>query len=80
MVTPNPNRSEQYILGQVDNTSPAELKAWYQAVDRLHPEMIMIYVIDRKTPVETLQKISPADMNQIAAPLRAKGYNISVSC
>lgn len=76
---PNPNRSEQYILGHVDNTTPAELEAWYQAVDRLHPEMIMIYVIDRKTPVETLQKISPEEMNQIAAPLRAKGYNISVS-
>ena len=77
---PNPDRSEQYILGHVDNTTPAELEAWYQAVDRLHPEMIMIYVIDRKTPVETLQKISPEEMNQIAAPLRAKGYNVSVSC
>ena len=77
---PNPDRSEQYILGHVDNTTPAELEAWYQAVDRLHPEMIMIYVIDRKTPVETLQKISPEEMNQIAAPLRAKGYNISVRC
>ncbi len=77
---PNPDRSEQYILGHVDNTTPAELEAWYQAVDRLHPEMIMIYVIDRKTPVETLQKISPEEMNQIAAPLRAKGYNILVSC
>ena len=77
---PNPDRSEQYILGHVDNTTPAELEAWYQAVDRLHPEMIMIYVIDRKTPVETLQKISPEEMNQIAAPLRAKGHNISVSC
>ena len=77
---PNPYRSEQYILGHVDNTTPAELEAWYQAVDRLHPEMIMIYVIDRKTPVETLQKISPEEMNQIAAPLRAKGYNILVSC
>ena len=63
---PNPDRSEQYILGHVDNTTPAELEAWYQAVDRLHPEMIMIYVIDRKTPVETLQKISPEEMQKIA--------------
>ena len=77
---PNPDRSEQYILGHVDNTTPAELDAWYQAVDRLHPEMIMIYVIDRKTPVETLQKISPEEMQKIATPLREKGYNISVSC
>ena len=77
---PNPDRSEQYILGHVDNTTPAELEAWYQAVDRLHPEMIMIYVIDRKTPVETLQKISPEEMQKIATPLREKGYNISVSC
>ena len=78
--TPNPDRKEQYILGTVDNTTPEELQAWYQAVDTLHPEMIMIYVIDRKTPVPTLSKISPDEMQAIAAPLREKGYNVSVSC
>lgn len=80
VLTPNPHRPDQFILGHVDNTTPEELEAWYRAVELLHPEMIMIYVIDRKTPVETLSKIDPDTMQAIAAPLRKKGYNISVSC
>ncbi len=63
----------------IDNTTPEELNAWYQAVDRLHPKQIMIYVIDRKTPEEHLTKISREEMESIAAPLIAKGYKVSIS-
>ena len=63
----------------IDNTTPEELNAWYQAVDRLHSKQIMIYVIDRKTPEEHLIKISREEMERIAAPLIAKGYNVSIS-
>lgn len=63
----------------IDNTTPEELSAWYQAVDRLHPKQIMIYVIDRKTPEEHLSKIPREEMESIAAPLIAKGYNVSIS-
>ena len=63
----------------IDNTTPEELTAWYRAVDQLHPKQIMIYVIDRKTPEENLSKISRAEMELIAAPLIANGYNVSIS-
>ena len=63
----------------IDNTTPEELTAWYRAVDQLHPKQIMIYVIDRKTPEENLSKISRVEMELIAAPLLAKGYNVSLS-
>ncbi|MBQ6978414.1 MAG: radical SAM protein [Paludibacteraceae bacterium] len=63
----------------IDNTTPEELQAWYRAVERLHPKQIMIYVIDRKTPEERLEKISREEMERIAAPLRAKGYEVSIS-
>lgn len=66
--------------GQViDNTAPEELEAWYRAVDIFHPKQIMIYVIDRKTPEEHLQKISREEMESIAAPLRDKGYEVIIS-
>jgi hypothetical protein len=39
----------------------------------------MIYVIDRKTPEERLEKISREEMERIASPLRAKGYEVSIS-
>jgi len=63
----------------VDNTTPDELEAWYKAVRQLRPKQIMIYVIDRATPVKTLEKISPEQMQQIAAPLLAEGFNIQIS-
>ena len=66
--------------GQViDNTTPEELAAWYQAVDYLRPKQVMIYVIDRATPLKTLSKIPLEKMNEIAAPLREKGIDVIVS-
>lgn len=63
----------------IDNTTPEELSAWYKAVETLQPKQVMIYVIDRKTPEEHLEKISREEMDSIAAPLIAKGFNVSVS-
>lgn len=64
----------------IDNTTPEEIKAWYEAVDRLRPKQIMMYVIDRATPLKTLEKISAEQMNAIAQPLRDKGYDVILSC
>ena len=66
--------------GQViNNTTPHELQAWYQAVDSLHPKQVMIYVIDRATPLPTLEKIPAEQMQAIAEPLRDKGIDVIVS-
>ena len=78
--SPNPNRKESYLLGHVDNTTEEELTAWYAAVRRLRPEHVMIYVIDRATPVKTLEKISPEQMHAIARPLQDEGFDVSISC
>lgn len=64
---------------RIDNTTPDELHAWYRAVDLLQPKQIMIYVIDRKTPEEHLEKIPRPEMEAIAAPLIEKGYNVTIS-
>jgi wyosine [tRNA(Phe)-imidazoG37] synthetase (radical SAM superfamily) len=63
----------------IDNTTPEQLSAWYKAVETLHPKEVMIYVIDRKTPEEHLEKISREEMESIAAPLREKGFAVSIS-
>lgn len=63
----------------IDNTTPEELAAWYQAVDELHPRQIMMYVIDRKTPLDTLTKVPREEMERIAQPLVEKGYDVSIS-
>ena len=63
----------------IDNTTPDQLNAWYRAVDSLRPKQIMIYVIDRKTPEEHLEKIPRPEMEAIAAPLLAKGFDVLIS-
>ena len=63
----------------IDNTSPEELQAWYQVIDLLRPQQVMIYVIDRETPLKTLHKIPADKMQEIAAPLREKGIDVIVS-
>lgn len=66
--------------GQViDNTTPEELSAWYTMIERLRPKQVMIYVIDRATPLQTLSKVPAAEMEAIAAPLREKGIDMIVS-
>lgn len=67
-----------YHQHNIDNTQPTELAAWYEVVRELHPKQVMIYVIDRATPVPTLEKISREQMDTIAAPLRADGFDVIV--
>ena len=62
----------------IDNTTPEELSAWYAMVGRLHPKQVMIYVIDRATPLETLSKVPAAEMEAIAAPLQEQGIDVIV--
>ena len=63
----------------LDNTTTLELTSWYAAVELLRPKQVMIYVIDRKTPEENLQKIPRDEMERIAAPLIEKGFDVSIS-
>ena len=63
----------------IDNTTPEELHAWYQVIEHLQPKQVMIYVIDRETPLKTLQKIPAQQMYSIARPLQDKGMDVIIS-
>lgn len=69
----------EYLGKQIDNTTSRELAAWYDMVRRLRPKQVMIYVIDRATPVATLTKLTREEMEQIAAPLIQEHFNIQIS-
>lgn len=68
-----------YYGQMIDNTTSEELAAWYQAVEILHPKQVMIYVIDRVTPLQTLEKIPAEQMQAIAKPLLDKGIDVIIS-
>lgn len=60
----------------VDNTTSEEVTAWSDMVRSLRPKQVMIYSIDRETPVKTLEKVSKEQLDKIAEPLRKEGFDI----
>lgn len=63
----------------VDNTGDDYVLPWLEAVKRIMPRQVMIYTIDRETPDHDLRKASPAELDRIAALVRAAGMPVSVS-
>jgi len=62
----------------IDNTSEGELKAWLSLVQKIHPEYVMIYSIDRGTPAKNLEKIGKSELNAIAAKVEEAGIKTAV--
>lgn len=63
----------------VDNTTEEEVAGWLEALKEIRPKQVMIYTIDRETPVKGLQKVSKEDLEAIANRARAIGFEVSVS-
>lgn len=63
----------------VDNTTEAEIEGWIAALKQISPKQVMIYTIDRETPVKALKKVSKEDMEVIAERARKEGFNVTVS-
>ncbi|HUW92670.1 MAG TPA: hypothetical protein VMV74_05870 [Bacteroidales bacterium] len=64
----------------VDNSAPEEVEAWLEIVRTLNPESVMIYTIERDTPLgKKLHKVPLADLKVIAARVEAAGIRTSVS-
>jgi wyosine [tRNA(Phe)-imidazoG37] synthetase (radical SAM superfamily) len=64
---------------KVDNTTEEEIAGWLNALKQIKPKQVMIYTIDRETPVQTLYKVSREEMEKIADRARALGFEVSVS-
>lgn len=64
----------------IDNTGDDEVAAWIEALKQIRPYKVMIYTIDRETPVRTLEKIPKAELDAIAERIRKEtGIEVSVS-
>jgi wyosine [tRNA(Phe)-imidazoG37] synthetase (radical SAM superfamily) len=64
----------------IDNTTPEELEAWRRALERLRPQSVMVYTIDRDTPLgNDLRKVPRAELRAIAESVEALGIPASVS-
>lgn len=63
----------------VDNTTPQYVDPWLEAVASIAPREVMIYTIDRETPMSGLQKASCDELDAIVARLTARGIKASAS-
>lgn len=62
----------------IDNTTREEVNAWLPLVKMINPEYVMIYPIDRGTPVKELEKISGSELNEIAKRVEKEGIKTEV--
>jgi wyosine [tRNA(Phe)-imidazoG37] synthetase (radical SAM superfamily) len=64
---------------EVDNTTEKELEAWYALLDELGPEEVMVYTLDRPTPLGGLKKCSVQKLQAIAGEVEKKGIKTVVA-
>lgn len=63
-----------------DNTTEQEVTAWIELIREIAPESVMIYAIDRETPVTGLEKITLKELKDIAKRLKDEtGISVSVA-
>ncbi len=69
----------EYQGEKIDNTTDEEVDAWIRALEIIKPKQVMMYSLDRDTPVQNLQKVNVDELNSIAEKVRAKGFEVSVA-
>jgi len=69
----------EYQGENIDNTTDIEIDAWLEALAKIQPKQVMIYSLDRDTPVQQLQKVTVSELNTIAERVKAAGFEVSVA-
>lgn len=69
----------QGVQGGLDNTSDYYVLPWLEAVKRIQPEQVMVYTIDRETPVAGLTKATHEELDHIRDLVIAAGIPCSAS-
>ena len=63
----------------IDNTAPAFVDPWLDALKRISPQEATIYTVARETPAKGLEKAPAQVLDGIAARVRAAGIPCQVS-
>lgn len=69
----------EYQGEKMDNTTDTEIDAWIGALQKIKPKQVMIYSLDRDTPVQQLQKVTVSELNAIAKRVKSAGFDVSVA-
>ena len=63
----------------MDNTGDEYVLPWIETLKRIAPEQVLIYTVDRETPVSTLSKASHEALDRIVGLLKQNGFNAQAS-
>lgn len=63
----------------VDNTGDRYVMPWLDTVADIAPEKVMIYTLDRETPVSGLEKATHEELDRIASLVKARGMDVEVA-
>ena len=63
---------------RIDNTKEPEISRWLGHIKAINPKYVMIYPIDRATPLETLEKVPFQELVEIAARVEKTGIQAHV--
>jgi len=62
----------------IDNTAEPEISRWLEHINAINPKYVMIYTIDRETPLATLEKIPFSGLVRIADRVEKSGIKAQV--
>ena len=73
-----------FMKGSVDgidinNTGDNYVAPWIAAIKKIAPREVMIYTIDRETPISSLQKATHEELDRIVAMLEKEGIKATAS-
>jgi wyosine [tRNA(Phe)-imidazoG37] synthetase (radical SAM superfamily) len=63
----------------IDNSTNEEVTAWLLLIKKIAPKEVMVYTIDRDTPINSLVKVSPKRLHEIAGMVSQIGFRAQVS-
>ena len=69
----------KYQGRDVDNTGDYYVTPWLKALEKIKPEAVMVYTIDRETPAHELLKATPDELDAIVTRIKALGIDASAS-
>jgi wyosine [tRNA(Phe)-imidazoG37] synthetase (radical SAM superfamily) len=63
----------------IDNTTATDIESWLSILKKINPKKVMIYTIERDTPVQGLKKIEINKLKAIAHKVEKLGIEVQVS-
>lgn len=62
----------------IDNTNEKEVRAWLALVQKIQPQSVILYPIERETPENSIRKVNIQTLNAIAMKVQEIGFKTEV--